>query len=112
MLLGWDRDEKQLADYVDQIARLGPSGGRHLYRDFYHVQIMREAGGAQPPAFNRAVQEWLLESQALDGPAAGSWYFDAPGWSVDNGGRLFCTAAAALMLQIYYRNPLLYPPAE
>jgi hypothetical protein len=112
MLLGWPRDEKQLVDYVGQIAKLGPSGGSQLYQDFYHAQIMREAGGDQWPAFNRAVQDWLIESQALDGPAAGSWYFDAPGWSVENGGRLFCTAVAALMLQSYYRNPLLYPAGE
>jgi WD40 repeat protein len=109
MLLGWPRDEQQVVDYAVRIAELGPSGGSQLYQDFYHLQILREVQGPQWPAFNRAMRDWLFESQALDGPAAGSWHFDAPGWSVENGGRLFCTAAAALMLQTYYRNPLLYP---
>ncbi len=110
MYLGWPRDQQELVQYANYIGELDPPDGSEFYRDLYHVQILREVRGSGWPAYSEATRDWLIAAQQAGGSAAGSWYFPGTGWSVTHGGRLFCTAVATLMLQTYYRNPLLYPP--
>ena len=108
MYLGWQRDKQELADYVAERGQSGPSTGGHFYLNYYNSQIVRHYGGMDWDKWNTALRDHLVATQATDDHAAGSWYLVNNGWSVKNGGRVFCTALAALMLEVYYRHPPLY----
>ena len=107
--LGWPRDKQELVDYVGQLGKAGPSTNGRFYANFLQNQVMREAGGAAWPAWNTALRDHLINTQATTGHAAGSWTSSQGDWGNRTGGRLFCTALGALMLEVYYRTPPVYP---
>jgi hypothetical protein len=53
------------------------------------------------------VRDQLIKSQVKAGDDRGSWYFTG-GYEGKAGGRVYCTAMAAMTLEVYYRYPLVH----
>jgi hypothetical protein len=105
MYTGWKRDNPALQKGMAHLARLGPHKG-NLYFNYYATQCMFHWGGLDWDGWNPKMRELLLKSQDQAGHSAGSWYFtDAYG---DKGGRLYNTALAVMVLEVYYRYLPLY----
>ena len=56
--------------------------------------------------WNHRMRELVIAAQEHGGHAAGSWYFG--GNHGVAGGRLYCTAMATMILEVYYRYMPLY----
>jgi hypothetical protein len=54
------------------------------------------------------MRDYLIETQSKSGHEAGSWYFDGTDLGSLAGGRLYCTAMATMILEVYYRHLPLY----
>ncbi len=108
MYLGWPHQEKELVDYVAAVGKSGPSTKGQFYLNYYNGQVMRHHGGPTWNAWNTALRDHLVATQAGQGHAAGSWYVRSTEWGNRQGGRLFCTALGTLILEVYYRHPPLY----
>jgi len=108
MYLGWPHQEPELVDYVAGLGKSGPSTTGQFYLNYHNCQVMRHHGGPSWNAWNTALRDHLVATQAGEGHAAGSWYRRRPHWGTRQGGRLFCTALGALILEVYYRHPPLY----
>ncbi len=105
MYLGRQPNRPELTRFVATVAENGPATNGYFYRNLRTSQILREVGGQPWTTFSTALRDHLLATQAQSGPERGSWYTDAEAWGNHEGGRLFCTAMAALILQTYYRHP-------
>jgi hypothetical protein len=105
MYAGWPRQEPALGRGVRTLSKRGPSE-HDLYYDYYATQVLRHYGGAEWTDWNLKMREHLIDSQAKEGHATGSWYFkDKHG---DQGGRIYNTAMAILILEVYYRHLPIY----
>lgn len=105
MYMGWRRDHEQLGQGIEYLAELGPSK-TDLYFDYYATQVMHHHGGQWWEPWNLTMRDHLVESQAKRGHQRGSWYFaDEHG---DEGGRLYNTAMAIMILEVYYRYMPIY----
>ena len=90
------------------LSDLGPSvdGSANLYYNYYATQVMRHYGGEPWEAWNPVMRDFLIASQSQNRHERGSWFF--PGEHNEAGGRLYCTAMATLILEVYYRHLPLY----
>jgi formylglycine-generating enzyme required for sulfatase activity len=105
MYTGWQRDRKALQQGVALLHRWGPSE-TNVYYDYYATQVLHQWGGPEWQAWNRPMRDRLVASQAATGHEAGSWHFkDA--WD-KFGGRLYHTAMAIMILEVYYRDLPVY----
>ena len=52
------------------------------------------------------MRDYLVKSQSRRGHADGSWYMGRE--HTDKGGRLYCTAMATMILEVYYRHMPIY----
>jgi hypothetical protein len=77
-----------------------------MYYNYQATQVMHHCGGKQWRQWNARLRDHLIRSQARSGHEHGSWYFDDKHSA--QGGRLYNTAMAAMMLQVYYRYLPLY----
>jgi hypothetical protein len=109
MYLGMSRDDQELVNYVAALSRSGPATRGQFLLNYHNAQIMRHVAGPSWGKWNEALREHLVAAQQPDGPDAGSWLFRSVQRNARVGGRLYCTALAALTLEIYYRHPALYP---
>jgi hypothetical protein len=105
MYTGWRRDNPGLIKGVANLNAWGPSA-ENLYFNYYATQVMFHWAGPEWADWNRKMRDMLVATQAADGHAAGSWYF--AGLHGKAGGRLYCTAMAAMILEVYYRHMPLY----
>ena len=105
MYTGWGREQKGLARGVALLAAWGPAKDT-LYYDYYATQVLFHWGGEEWDAWNEKMRDRLISSQARAGHQAGSWYFESPQSAA--GGRLYNTAMAAMILEVYYRFMPLY----
>ena len=129
MYLGWGHENPSLARGVQYLADVGPSVGDwepgdarglsnraksrkfecNLYYNYYATQVMRHYGGADWEAWNKVMRDFLVETQATDGVAKGSWFFeDGDELGAATGGRLYATTMAVMTLEVYYRYLPLY----
>ncbi len=104
MYLGWKCDEAALRRGVAHLAQIGPSNG-NMYYNYYATQVLFHYGGENWSKWNRSLRDYLVETQAKQGAEAGSWFFAEGDHGAQRGGRLYCTALAALILEVYYRYP-------
>lgn len=105
MYTGWPRSHEALGRGVRSVGRKGPSK-TDLYFDYYATQTMRHYGGTEWHSWNGAMREFLITTQEERGHMSGSWYFaDQHG---DQGGRVYNTAMAVLILEVYYRYLPIY----
>lgn len=105
MYAGWPREHPPLARGIAHLAEWGPSES-DLYYDYYAQQVMRHWGGSDWRRWNEKMREHLIRTQATEGHEAGTWYFEDPHARV--GGRLYTTALAVMILEVYYRYMPLY----
>lgn len=104
--MGRARDDEAMKKGIQYLTRLGPSTGAsaNLYYDYYATQVLRHYGGEPWKKWNAVMRDFLVSTQAAEGPAAGSWHF-AGGHGSDAAGRLYSTSLATLILEVYYRHP-------
>jgi hypothetical protein len=108
MYTGWRRDNPGLVQGVGHLAAWGPSPD-NLYYNYYATQVMFHWAGPQWDAWNEKMRELLITSQGRAAHDSGSWYFAGNHGAA--GGRLYCTAVAAMILEVYYRHMPLYSEA-
>jgi len=91
------------------IAENGPSR-TDFYLNYYATQLLFQLNENHWPKWNTVLREHLIQSQSQLGHEAGSWYFDDDDRPPSNaiGGRLYCTALAAMTLEVYYRYMPIY----
>ena len=65
---------------------------------------MRHSKQPSFATWNDKLRDSLTHAQCKDGHESGSWYFANGDQSSRWGGRLYCTAMAAMTLEIYYRH--------
>ena len=105
MYTGWHRDKPALYRGVAHLSRWGPSE-TNLYYDFYATQVLHHWEGPEWQAWNKKMRDYLVATQASESHENGSWYF--PDFLGDRGGRLYNTAMALMILEVYYRHMPLY----
>jgi hypothetical protein len=78
-----------------------------VYFNYYATQVMHHLQSPDWKTWNREMRNYLIETQ-VQGPGheAGSWYFQDQHGQV--GGRLYTTAMAVMILEVYYRFLPLY----
>ena len=107
MYLGWKKDHPKLQLGVSRLAKQGPT--KDLYYDYYATQIMHHMEGEAWVAWNARMRDMLVEGQSRKGHETGSWF---DGFTEGHGpkvaGRLYTTALATLILEVYYRHLPLY----
>ena len=107
MYLGWKKDNPALQRGVMRLAKAGPNAD--LYYDYYATQILHHMEGDVWVAWNTKMRDMLVKSQQTKGHAAGSWFeeFDK-GHGPEQGGRLYTTSMATMILEVYYRHLPIY----
>lgn len=105
MYTGWRRDNPALVRGVAHLNEWGPAKD-DIYYDYYATQVMFHWSGPEWDAWNRKTRDLLISVQQREGHQAGSWYFG--GKHDEVGGRLYCTAMATMILEVYYRFMPLY----
>jgi len=107
MYMGWKKDHPALQRGVAVLANKGPT--QDLYYDYYATQVMHHIEGDAWIAWNNKQKALLLSTQAKNGHEAGSWYDGvSDGHGAHQGGRLYITSLATLILEVYYRHAPLY----
>lgn len=106
MYMGWDKDNPALQRGVKWLSERGPSK-TDMYYNYYASQVLRHWEGEEWKKWNAEMRDFLVNSQAKAGHETGSWFF-ADGHKTDRGGRLYCTALACMILEVYYRHLPLY----
>jgi len=106
MYMGLAHEDPGLAGGVEYLSNTGPSK-RDMYYDYYATQVMHHYGGPLWDKWNEKMRDYLAHTQSRTGHQAGSWHFADPHGAL-KGGRLYCTALAAMILEIYYRNQPIY----
>jgi hypothetical protein len=107
MYLGWKKDNPSLRRGVEWISSLGPSKD-DLYYDYYATQVMHHWEGDLWKKWNDVMRDQLVDSQAHGGHETGSWYMPGDDRDAKEGGRLYCTAMATMILEVYYRHLPIY----
>lgn len=115
MYTGWDKKTSALRRGVQYLAEHGPSPV-NMYFNYYATQVLCHWEGPEWKSWNNAMREFLIETQAKQGHESGSWYFAANGEGHDHGerqgGRLYFTCLATMVLEVYYRHLPLYGHAS
>ncbi|MEQ1902892.1 MAG: prenyltransferase/squalene oxidase repeat-containing protein [Pirellulaceae bacterium] len=123
MYLGWDRERPGIVNGVDFLMKQGPylgskenPLGANMYYNYYATQVVKQFGGPKWTKWNEEMRDYLVKTMDRDGAERGSWFF--PGGDLGSsdghpggggaGGRLYCTAMAAMTLEVYYRYMPLY----
>ncbi|MFH1265882.1 MAG: prenyltransferase/squalene oxidase repeat-containing protein [Planctomycetota bacterium] len=106
MYLGWKKDNSALERGVKWISDKGPSKN-NMYYNYYATQVMRHWEGDPWKKWNSVMRDQLISSQTQKGHEEGSWFMPA-GHVSDGGGRLYCTAMATMILEVYYRHLPIY----
>jgi hypothetical protein len=107
--LGTSKDNPQITSGAKYLLGHLPDatgvGQRNAYYWYYATQVLHNVGGPDWDRWNRDVRRALIDTQAKEGCAAGSW---DPGKPVPEvwgapGGRLMETSLSTLTLEVYYR---------
>ncbi len=105
MYLGWPREHEALGRGVAFLVERGPSPN-NMYYNYYATQVLHHYGGEPWEPWNRALRDHLVATQSGDGHETGSWYFEDS--HTKSAGRLYNTAVAVMILEVYYRYMPLY----
>ena len=105
MYTGWQHDNPALAKGMAYLYQWGPAED-NIYYNYYATYAMFHYGGPQWDGWNKKMRDSLIATQSRTSHAAGSWYFAGNYGEV--GGRLYNTAMAAMILEVYYRSMPLY----
>lgn len=105
MYLGWGRDHLPLNEGATWLADRGPSA-TDIYYDYYATLVLHHLGNDEWTGWNAKLRDHLVSTQDRRGHQNGSWHFKDKHGSV--GGRLYTTAMAIMILEVYYRYLPLY----
>jgi hypothetical protein len=109
--LGAKRTEPSIQEGMTYLMNhLSSAQVRNCYYWYYATQVMHNLPGPEWDTWNRQMRRVLIDSQAREGCAAGSWDPARPtpdAWS-DQGGRIMVTSLCCLTLEVYYRYLPLY----
>ncbi len=106
MYLGSKKSNPALARGVGHLMKWGPSPNNYYY-NYYATQILRHWGGDEWTDWNRIMRDQTVARQEKKGHLRGSWFFEKD-HSSEVGGRLYCTAMAVMILEVYYRHLPIY----
>jgi hypothetical protein len=115
MYLGWQKDDPRLMLAVDWLNRYhSPEEDDefNLYYWYYATQVMHNVGGSSWKKWNATLRDVLVLTQETKGRYAGSWDPEIDYWSSRGGGRIFSTAMAVCILEVYYRHLPLFKQLE
>lgn len=106
MYLGWTMQDPGLRLGMEQLADEHPPDERdgNIYYWYYATQAMHHAGGSLWHRWNRHMREILVRTQEQRGHLAGSWTPRENQNHDVTGGRLYATALATCILEVYYRH--------
>lgn len=104
MYTGWEHKRPGLALGVQRLL-VHARPGMGMYHYYYATQVMHHYGGPAWEKWNGWMRDYLVQSQDTNGTQLGSWSFNGP---FDDAGRLYCTALAAMTLEVYYRYSPIY----
>jgi len=107
MYLGWKKDNPALQRGVHWLSKRGPSAG-NMYYNYYATQVMRHWEGEEWKIWNQQMRDQLIHSQAKQGHEEGSWFTGNGDIGAAPGGRVYCTAMATMILEVYYRHMPIY----
>lgn len=107
MHMGWSKDTPALVHGVELLSQANPTAG-NLYFNYYATQVFRHWEGPEWKRWNERMRDQLVASQSLKGHERGSWYLIDRDFGAVVGGRLYCTAMAAMTLEVYYRHMPIY----
>lgn len=105
MYLGWGRDRPTLYQGVAFLDKWGPSK-TNIYYDYYATQVMHFWEGPEWGKWNRTMRDYLIATQSKSSHESGSWHLDDQYGNI--GGRLYTTAMALMILEVYYRHMPLF----
>lgn len=105
MYMGAGRESASLFRGIQYITRKGFSR-RDIYFNYYTTQVLHHFGGEKWTEWNKPMRDYLIKTQSKKGHETGSWHFHDEHGSV--GGRLYTTAMAVMILEVYYRYLPLY----
>jgi hypothetical protein len=116
LYMGWKTTHDAIHRGATNLERMGPSihdrkhaaGMNNMYYNYYATQVLHHVGGYPWEQWNAVMRDYLVKTQAKAGHEEGSWYFEGADMGSRNGGRLYCTAMAAMILEVYYRHLPLY----
>ena len=101
-----DRNDPLVTGGVDYLmANLPDSANHNVYYWYYATQVMHNMADKNWDTWNEKMQKILVDSQAREDCAAGSWNPDLPNkdaWG-PYGGRLMMTSLSCLTLEVYHR---------
>ena len=106
MYLGREQSNRGLIRGMKHLSDWG-ADSFNMYYSYYGTMAMHHWGGAQWERWNNAMRTQLVESQAQEGDAAGSWVTDRS-HGAEAGGRLYTTCLSILTLEVYYRYLPIY----
>lgn len=98
--------DPNLQPVLKWLSEWGPEPGDLDYQ-YFATQSMRHNGGENWSAWHKQIGEQLIKSQEKAGHSKGSWHF-ADDHVAAGGGRLYCTALATMILEVYYRHLPVY----
>ena len=105
LYLGQSPKEAPFAMSIDALAARGPRL-TDVYHDYYATLVLHHVRHREWAAWHVPLRDHLIKTQSKLEHEAGSWHFkDENG---DVGGRLYTTAMAAMILEVYYRYLPLY----
>jgi hypothetical protein len=107
MYLGWRRDKEALVRGIKYLSDRGPSRS-DFYYNYYATQVLAHFEGEPWQKWNRAMRDYLIQSQSKQGHEAGSWFIADDPHGAKPGGRLYMTSMACMTLEVYYRHLPLY----
>jgi len=106
MFQGWGHGREEFQMGTDYLASRKVSAD-HIYYNYYTTMVLFHYGGPLWKAWNQEMRDFLLNTQHDLGPERGSWFFPHLKTGGE-GGRLYCTTMAILILEVYYRHLRLY----
>jgi hypothetical protein len=105
MYLGQSPKYPLFASSLDQMVKAGPRKN-DVYHGYYATLALHHARHPKWASWHVPIRDHLVATQEKEGHEAGSWHF--PDRHGDVGGRLYTTAMAAMILEVYYRYLPLY----
>lgn len=109
---GTPRSAELLTKGTKQVADWG-CDDTDLYYNYYATLLLRHYGGPLWRSWNEEMRDYLILTQEQYGAERGSWFFTEPHKTNNQiGGRLYTTAMAVMILEVYYRYLPIYGTVE
>ncbi len=105
LYLGAQRNSGTFAMAAENLISQGPSR-TDIYYNYYATLDLHHLNSQHWDLWNQQMREYLVKTQDRRGHQLGSWYFPDKHGKV--GGRLYTTAMAIMILEVYYRYMPLY----